>query len=94
MNKVNMSPVGMKSNGGYSRPAGSVNDLVEKAGDTIRRTNLQSAAKTPAGAVAATAKYIATDVLRDSIISPIKTENPSGIKYLNSLAAINGYKKS
>lgn len=83
-----------QSNCFYSKPSSPLDDLVSKAEDTVRRTNLQSAAKTPAGAALAAARYIATDALKESIISPEPKLRPPGAKYLNSAAAVNGYKKS
>ncbi len=94
MSGMNVTPVGFQSNGFYSKPPNPVDDLVLKAEETVRRTNLQSAAKTPAGAALAAAKYIATDALKESIISPEPKLRPSGAKYLNSMAAVNNYKKS
>lgn len=89
-----VSPSGISKQGFYSKPKNPVDDLVLKAEETIRRTNLQSAAKTPAGAVLATAKYLATDALKENIISPDVVKTIPGAKYLNSKAAVNSYKKS
>lgn len=88
---MSISPV--NNSGFYSQPPKPLDDLVQKAEDTVRRTNLQSAAKTPAGAALAAAKCIATDVIKENIISPELPKPIPGAKYLTSKAAASIYAK-
>lgn len=88
---MSISPV--SNSGFYSPPPKPLDDLVKKAEDTVRRTNLQAAARTPAGAALAAAKYIATDAIKENIISPELPKPIPGAKYLTSNAAVNLYKK-
>ncbi len=74
--------------GVYSQPPKPLDNLVKTAEDTVRRTNLQAAAKTPGGAALAAAKYIATDVIKENLPKVIPEA-----KYLNTQAAVNAYKK-
>lgn len=60
--------------------------IIEKAGETIRRTNLQSAAKTPAGAAVAALKYLAADTIKSNVLS-------EQTKKLTANAAIKEYSK-
>ncbi len=86
---MSISPL---SNSGVNPlPPKPLGDIVQKAEDTVRRTNLQAAAKTPAGAALAAAKYIATDVIKENFISPELSKSVPGAIYLNSKAAAGIY---
>ncbi len=67
--------------------------IIEKAEETLRRTNLQNAAKSPAGVAASAAKYIVADAIKANIISPALPSELPGAKYLNSKSAIKNYAK-
>lgn len=88
-----MSVESIQSSGFYSKPSSTVDNIVVKAEETLRRTNLQNAAKTPAGAAVATLKYVATDAIKANIISPNPKLYPPGTKFLNSSAAVKQYSK-
>lgn len=68
----------------YSKQTSPIDDLVVKAEETMRRTNLQNAAKTPAGVAAAALKYIALDAVKANVL-------PEEVKNLNVTAAIKQY---